>query len=140
MWRMIATSDFEVQLSVVFDVWTKYKLQANTKSVAYSRVDAITYLLMQAFHGVNMAGVGTFYFNRSKHGDCGSSIFDDGKSNVGRRLVLGLSVQAKLRMVRWRTIHGLWAATFLLSNRMSQLKAQKTHACLSQRALKRMRC
>lgn len=95
MGRMIATSDFEVQLSVVFDVWTNYKLQANTKSVAYSRVDAITYLLMQAFHGVNMAGVGTFYFNRSKHGDCGSSIFDDGKSNVGRRLVLGLSVASE---------------------------------------------
>ncbi len=90
-----ATSDFEVQLSVVFDIWTHYTQEANTKSEAYSRIDAIEKCLIAAFHGINMVGVGSFYFNRAKHSACGSDVLDDGDSNVGRRLVLGLQVSSE---------------------------------------------
>ena len=95
MGRMIAESDFKVQLSVVFDIWTHYIQESNTKlNEAYSRVGAISQAIMQAFHGVNMAGVGTFYYNRSKHPDCGEDLLSDKDSNVGRRLVLGLEIES----------------------------------------------
>ena len=89
-----ATSDLEVQLSIVFDIWTHYTQQANTKSEAYSRVDAIEKCLIAAFHGIDITGVGSVYFNRAKHSACGSDIMDDGDSNVGRRLVLGIQVSS----------------------------------------------
>ena len=96
MGRTIATDDFEVQLSVVFDIWTHYTNESNTKTAeAYSRVFAIEQAIIEAFHGVHMAGVGSFYFNRAKHSDCGSTTMTDRDSNVGRRLVLGLSVKSE---------------------------------------------
>lgn len=96
MGRTIAETDFKVQLSVVFDVWTHYTEEANSKiNTAYSRVFTISQALMEALHGVNMAGVGTFYFNRSKHSDCVDMIIADKDSNIGRRLVLGLEVASE---------------------------------------------
>lgn len=95
MGRDIAESDFKIQSSVVFDIWTNYTQESNSKlNEAYSRVGAIQQCLIQAFHGVNMAGVGTFYFNRSKHPDCGTELLSDKDSNVGRRLVLGLEIDS----------------------------------------------
>ena len=95
MGRMIAESDFRVQLSVVFDIWTHYIQESNTKlNEAYSRVGAISQAIMQAFHGVNMIGVGTFYFNRSKHPDCGENLLSDKDSNVGRQLILGIEIDS----------------------------------------------
>lgn len=93
MGRTIAETDLKVQLSVVFDIWTHYTEEASTKiSTAYSRVFSISQALMQALHGVNIAGIGTFYFNRSKHPDCTDSPFTDKNSNVGRHLVFGLEI------------------------------------------------
>lgn len=92
--RGIAESDFKTQFSLVFDIWTHYTQESNTKSEAYSRGLAISDALYHAFHGVNMAGVGTFYFNRSKHPDCGEDYGDDKDSNIFRRLVLGLELDS----------------------------------------------
>ena len=88
-------TDFTVQMSVVFDIWTHYTEEANTRDEAYSRVLAISQALIQAFHGVNMAGVGTFYYNRTKHSACGERVYDDGDSNIGRQLVLGLEIKSE---------------------------------------------
>lgn len=93
MGRTIATSDLEVQMSVVFEVWTNYTEESNTKvTEAYSRCLTITQAIMAALHGVNMTGVGSFYYNRSKHADCTDQPFTDKESNVGRRLIMGLTV------------------------------------------------
>lgn len=92
--RGIAENDFKSQFSLVFDIWTHYTQESNTKSEAYSRALAISDSLYHAFHGVNMAGVGTFYFNRSKHPDCGEDYGDDKDSNIFRRLVLGLELDS----------------------------------------------
>ena len=96
MGRTIATSDNEVQLSVVFDIYTHYTEQANSRvDDSYSRVDLISDLIIYALHGIAIIGVGGFYFNRARHPDCGSTPFDDGHDNVGRRLVLGVSVKSE---------------------------------------------
>lgn len=92
--RGIAENDFSEQFSLVFDILTHYEQESNTKAEAYSRSLAISAALKHAFHGVNMAGVGTFYFNRSKHPDCGEDYGDDRDSNIYRRLVLGIDLKS----------------------------------------------
>lgn len=93
--RPIAENDFKVQVSVVFDIWTHYIQESNSKlNEAYSRSWAILQCLIEAFHGVNMSGVGTFYFNRSKHPDCGALPLKDKDSNVGWQLTLAFEVDS----------------------------------------------
>lgn len=95
MGRTIASDDLHVQLSVVFDIWTHNTQEANTKlDEAYSRSFAMEQAIIEAFHGIDMGGVGTFYFNRQKHPDCGTALLGDGKRNFGRRVILGLEVSS----------------------------------------------
>ncbi len=93
--RAVADDDFTLQLSVIFDVWSNYTQENNTKlNEAYSRTWSIVQCLIQAFHGVNMAGVGEFYFNRSKHPDCGTKPLADKKDNVGFSVTMGLELKS----------------------------------------------
>lgn len=93
--RSIAESDFKTQISVIFDIWTHYTMESNTKAnESYSRTLAISDAIFHAFHGVNIAGVGTFYFNRSKHPDCGEDYRFDKDSNLERILVMGLELDS----------------------------------------------
>jgi hypothetical protein len=46
---------------------------------------------MEAFNGVNMDGVGTFYFDRRQHSECGIEPIADKSQNVGYRLMMGLT-------------------------------------------------
>ena len=86
------TNEYTISISVVVVILTHYTYELNTKSDEYSRAFAIEQSLIEAFHGVNMAGVGTFYFNKSKHPDCGSKAVYDGKQNVGRELTIALEI------------------------------------------------
>lgn len=93
MGRTVPSNDeFRINLSVVFVILTHYSYEANTKTNAYSRAFAIEQALIEAFHGVNMEGVGTFYMSRSKHPDCGSTEIYDGNTNIGRKLTIALEV------------------------------------------------
>lgn len=87
---MPSDTEYKVSLSIVFDIFAYYAYEANTKTDVYSRVFAIEQALIEAFHGVNMAGIGTFYFSKNKHPDCGSRPIYDGKTNIGRQLILCL--------------------------------------------------
>ena len=93
--RPVAEDDFTLQLSIIFDIWTNYTQESNTKlNEAYSRTWSMVQCLIQAFHGVNMAGVGTFYFNRSRHPDCGTVPLNDRQDNVGYSLTMGLELKS----------------------------------------------
>ena len=81
-----------ISIAVTFRIWTHYTYESNTKSDEYSRAFAIEQALIQALHGVNMTGVGTFAFNRFMHPDCGSNVMFDGQTNVGRELTVALQV------------------------------------------------
>lgn len=87
-----AKDELSINLSVVFSIWTNYAYELNTKSDAYSRAFAIEQALIEAFHGVNMGGIGTFYFSKLKHPDCGSRAIFDGNTNVGRELTMALEI------------------------------------------------
>ena len=93
--RMIAESDFKIQASVKFEIWTHYTQEANTKTEAYSRILEMATAIVEAFHGVNMAGVGAFYFNRSQHTDCGMTPITDKDSNIGYLITLGLTIASE---------------------------------------------
>lgn len=93
MGRSMPTSDdLKMALSVTFRIWTHYTHELNTKSDEYSRAFGIEQAIIEALHGVNMAGVGTFFFSKSVHPDCGSDVAYDGQANVGRQLTIGLEV------------------------------------------------
>ena len=95
MGRTVPSNDeLFMELSVIFDVYTHYTQEANTRTDAYNRAFAIEQALIEAFHGVNMAGVGTFYFSKLKHADCGSNVVYDGTNNVGRRITMALEIPA----------------------------------------------
>lgn len=84
--------DMKIAVSVCFYIWTHYTYELNTRTDAYSRAFAIEQALIEAFHGVNMDGVGTFFLSRNRHSDCGSRAIYDGDINVGRELTMALEI------------------------------------------------
>lgn len=91
--RMVPSSEnFKVAYSVVFDIFTHYTYETNTKTDAYSRALAIEQCLVEALNGVCLDGIGTFFMSRTKHPDCGSRVFYDGQQNVGRELTLAFEI------------------------------------------------
>ena len=84
--------EYKVALAVKFLIFTHYTYELNTKSDEYSRCAGIEYALIEALHGVNMAGIGTFSFSKRVHPECGSREMFDGGANVGRELTLALEL------------------------------------------------
>ena len=84
--------EMRIALAVTFRIWTHYTYELNTKSDEYSRAFAIEQALIEALHGVNMDGIGTFFFSKSVHPDCGSGVMYDGETNVGREVTIALQV------------------------------------------------
>ena len=92
MGRTVPKDEFKVVCAVKFLIFTHYTYEANTKTDEYSRCFAIEQALIEAFHGVNMAGVGTFSMSKATHPECGSRDMFDGNTNVGRELTLALEI------------------------------------------------
>lgn len=84
--------EFKISLGVTFFIWTHYQYELNTRQDEYSRAFNIEQALIEALNGVNMAGIGTFYFDKGKHSDCGSNPIYDGDTNVGRELTIALEL------------------------------------------------
>lgn len=84
--------EMRIALAVTFRIWTHYTYELNTKSDEYSRAFAIEQCLIESLHGVNMDGIGTFFFSKMVHPDCGSGVMYDGEVNVGRELTIALQV------------------------------------------------
>lgn len=105
--RTIPNDDeMKLSLAVTFRVWTHYTYELNTHTDVMSRAFGIEQALIEAFHGVNMAGVGTFAFSRYAHPDCGSEVLFDGEANVGRQLTMALQIATTAR----QTIETPWSA------------------------------
>ena len=92
MGRTVPKDEFKVVCAVKFLIFTHYSFEANTKSDEYSRCFAIEQSLIEAFHGVNMAGIGTFSMSKASHPECGSRDMFDGNTNVGRELTLAVEI------------------------------------------------
>ena len=88
--RTVPTDEFKMSIAVKFLILTNYTYEANTKTDEYSRCLGIEQAIIEALHGVNMGGIGTFSLSKRTHPECGSVVMSDGKENVGRELTLGL--------------------------------------------------
>ena len=81
--------EYKTELSLVFEMLSNVAYESN--ATALSRTWAMECAIVDALNGVNMDGVGTFYFDRTQHSSCGSEPIGDLDTNLGRRLILGLS-------------------------------------------------
>lgn len=93
----IADNDITFQMSVHFDIWTHYTEETSMKTDALSRTIAIEQAIMEAFHGIAMAGIGTFYFNRRKNSECGSRVYKSKDGELLRRLVMGIEISSETK-------------------------------------------
>lgn len=75
MARDIPRDDYKTVLGVNFDLTLNYALDNITRTKAYSRMYAMHQCIVEALHGVNIAGVGTVHYNKAIHGDCGYTLY-----------------------------------------------------------------
>jgi hypothetical protein len=80
--REIPRSDFKTVIGVDFQVVTNYALDNIMKTAVYSRSYAIHQCLVEALHGVDMAGVGTIHYSKPVHGDSGRSLYHSEGSEI----------------------------------------------------------
>ena len=90
--RTVPNDNFKVAVAVHFRIWCHYAYETNTRAEVYDRAIGIEQALLEAFNGVNMAGIGTFGFSKRVHPDCGSNVIADKDINIGRELILGLEL------------------------------------------------
>lgn len=90
MGQTIARSAHQCGLSVIFELLTNVVYEGTAGS-ALSRTFAMECALLEALNGVNLNGVGALCFDRNQHPGCGSWPIDDRGTNVGRRVVMGLT-------------------------------------------------
>lgn len=88
-------------LSVNFQILSNYTLESNTMSTVESRTYAMEQAIIQALHGVNMTGVGTFMATKSQYSygsrntiNNGSKPVSDDQEMVGR--VLTMSFESRV--------------------------------------------
>ena len=82
MGRAIPRDDYKTILGIKFQLDINYALDSLMKTEQYSKSYVIFQAVMEALHGVNITGVGTVYFNKTIHGDCGYTVYhQEGISN-----------------------------------------------------------
>ena len=64
--------------------------KSTTRTTAYSKIYAMECALIEALHGVNIAGVGTVEFNRYSHPEAGSRAYADEGTHISR--VINMSI------------------------------------------------
>ena len=84
-------SPMRVEQSVMFEVLSNTALEGNQATTSLSRTYQICVEIIRALNGVNIEGVGGFYFDRRQLTDCGLEPIADKSQNVGYRLTMGLT-------------------------------------------------
>lgn len=84
-------SPIRVEQSVMFEVLSNTAIEGNQATTSLSRTYQICVEILRALNGVNMEGVGGFYFDRRQLTDCGLEPIADKSQNVGYRLTMGLT-------------------------------------------------
>ena len=86
-----ATSSMRIDQSIGFEVLTNTAYENNSGGTSLSRTYHICVAILRALNGVNIDGVGAFYFDRRQHTECGLEPIADKSQNVGYRLTMALS-------------------------------------------------
>lgn len=92
MGRETPTDDFHAEIGLVFDIYVNANLETGMGVGGMSKAYAMEKDIIDALHGVNIAGIGTVNYSRMVHGDAGSNpYYDESGTNVGRKLVMSVS-------------------------------------------------
>ena len=94
--RVVPVSPFRTEIGLVFEIITNYSFDNTTKTTAYSKTYAMECALIEALHGVNIAGVGVINFDRRIHGDAGSRPDYDNGQHIYRVVKMSLSWQESI--------------------------------------------
>lgn len=84
-------SPLRVEQAVAFEVLSNTALEGNQATASLSRTYQICVEILRALNGVNMEGVGGFYFDRRQCVECALEPIADKSQNVGYRLTMGLT-------------------------------------------------
>lgn len=90
MGRMYAQSELRATVGLTFEILVNSNMEATTRTDAYARAYSIECALIDALHGVNIAGVGVVSLGRPAHIDNGSSVLHDNGTHVGRMLHMSI--------------------------------------------------
>ena len=88
---------YKSEISVLFRVLCNTSYDSNSKDGAASRSWAIVKAIVEALSGVNISGVGTFYFDRTQNSECAIRYITDNQHNVGYQLCMGLTYMGDTR-------------------------------------------
>lgn len=84
-------SPMRVEQTISFEVLTNTDYENNQDGTSLSRTYQICLEILRAMNGVNMDGVGGFYYDRRQNTECGLEPIADKSQNVGYRLTMGLT-------------------------------------------------
>lgn len=92
MGRETPLDDFHAEIGLVFEIYVNANLESGMGVGGLSKAYAMEKDIIDALHGVNIAGIGTVNYSRMIHGDAGSNpYYDESGTNIGRRLVMSVS-------------------------------------------------
>lgn len=90
--RITHADELNASIGVAFEIWSNANLQNNTRSDDYERAYNIEQCIVEALHGVNIAGIGVVDCGRYNNLENGShTIYDETGTNVGRKLHVSIS-------------------------------------------------
>ena len=84
-------SAIRIDQAIGFEVLSNTAYENNQGSTSLSRTYQICLEILRALNGVDMDGVGGFYFDRRQNTECGLEPIADRNQNVGYRLTMGLT-------------------------------------------------
>lgn len=89
--REIPLTEYFVEIGIIFDIYTNASYETGMGVGGLSKSYAMEKDIIDALHGVNLAGIGTVSYSRASHADNGSGpIYDESGVNVGRRLKMSV--------------------------------------------------
>lgn len=86
------TNSFRTDMCVNFEILTNMALEGNVYQNALSRSYDMAVDIISAMNGLNMDGVGAWYFDRRQNTSCTLEQIYDKAANVGYLLTMGLTI------------------------------------------------
>lgn len=89
--RVVPWSPMQASVGLFFEILCNVNQENNTRTDAYSRSYDIEQCIVEALHGVNLAGIGVVEFSRPAHFDNASRPIHDDGTHVGRELHMSIT-------------------------------------------------
>ena len=90
--RVLPDNELSAEIGIYFDILCNVNYQTTTKTDAYERSFDIEQCIVEALHGVNIAGIGVMNYSRYTHSYNGSTTITDTQgTNIGRQVHMSIA-------------------------------------------------